>query len=163
VPEDDPLGDDDLDPDDDLMPEDDPLGDDDLVPDDVLIPEDDLLDDDERALEEDRWDEEERLEDDDFGVSGLNRRSPVEGDNFLALIGDLDAVISTFVGTPHLKFSELWNELLYNGQSMAIALRSLSVCATSLFSLTASANTNVLIPSGSLVSLGPPFVKEKSA
>ncbi|ABT16393.1 hypothetical protein ATCV1_z259R [Acanthocystis turfacea chlorella virus 1] len=135
---------------------------DDRVPDD-RCEDDDRLGDDDRLEEDDRCEDDDRLEDDDLGVSGLKRRSPVVGDSFLALIGVLDAVMSTFVGTPHLKFSELWNELLYSGQSIAIALSNRSVCATSLFSLTASANTNVLTPSGSLVSLGPPFVREKSA
>ena len=138
------------------------LEDDDRVP-EARTPEDDLDPDIERLDEEDRCDDDDRLEEDDFGVSGLSRRRPVDGDIFFALIGDFDAVTSTFVGTPHLKFSELWNEFLYSGQSMAIALSNLSVCATSLFSLTASANTNVLTPSGSLVSLGPPLVMEKSA
>ena len=124
---------------------------------------DDRCEDDDRLGDDDRLEEDDRLEDDDLGVSGLKRRRPVVGDSFLALIGVFDAVMSTFVGTPHLKFSELWNELLYSGQSIAIALSNRSVCATSLFSLTASANTNVLTPSGSLVSLGPPFVREKSA
>ncbi|AGE50141.1 hypothetical protein ATCVCanal1_307R [Acanthocystis turfacea Chlorella virus Canal-1] len=73
---------------------------------DARMPDVDLLEDDERTLDDDR------LEDDDLGVSGLKRRSPVEDDSVLALIGDFVAVTSTFVGTPHLKFSELWNEFL---------------------------------------------------
>jgi hypothetical protein len=103
------------------------------------------------------------LELEDLGVNGLNWIRPPPGVIFLADLGDFDASVSTRVGTPHLKFSVEWKSCLYMEQSTAIAFRSCSVCDTALFILTASAKTNVLIPSGSLRSLGLPFVMEKSA
>jgi len=103
------------------------------------------------------------LELEDLGVNGLNWIRPPPGVIFLADLGDFDASVSTRVGTPHLKFSVEWNKSLYIEQSTAIAFSNCSVCDTALFILTASAKTNVLIPSGSLRSLGLPFVMEKSA
>lgn len=113
-------------------------------------------------LREDDFREDDPRED-DFGVSGLNRSSPVVGDRAAVEdLGVLDDSMSTNTGRPHWKFSWEWKTSLNILQSTAIALRSFSVWATGAFLRTASANTYELIPRGSFPG-GGPFTVVRSA
>ena len=61
---------------------------------------------------EDLLEPDDLLELDDRGVRGDNCIRPPPGVIFLADLGDFEASMSTFVGTPHLKFSLEWNKSL---------------------------------------------------